>query len=234
MANTIFHLYQLQKLDSRMDFIKDRLAKISTILNSDSRIAAAENELKVKKELFGIQQKKLNDIEEAIHSRRMKIEQSEASLYGGGIKNPKELQDIQKEIASIKTSILALEDTQLEVMFAVETAEIAVTTAESGLESIKDMVAAEHSQLIEEKNVLEQDLRKATQARSAISGQITTDSNNLYEGLRIKKKGIAVTIIEDRCCSACGTELTPAEFQAAKSSGSLFYCSSCGRLLYAG
>lgn len=234
MGNSIFHLYQLQKLDSRLDSIKDRLKNISAILNGDARIAAGEKVLNEKKIAYNIQQKKLQSIEESIHGKRMKIEQSEASLYGGGIKNPKELQDLQKEIVSIKSSILSLEESELAAMFEVENAEKDVAAAENDLKVITEVVARNQSQLMAERNDLEQNARKLEQERPAIIGQISSSTIDLYEELRKKKRGIAVAAVEERCCSVCGTELTPAEYQAAKSPSALFYCASCGRLLYVG
>lgn len=234
MGNPIFHLYHLQKLDSRLDSIKDRLKSISSILNSDARIAVAEKVLDEKKKAFSVQQKKLQLIEESIHAKRMKIEQSEASLYGGGIKNPKELQDLQKEIVSIKSTILSLEESELAAMFDVENAEKEVTVAEDALKTVMTTVACSQSQLMAERTELEQTVHKLEQERPAIVSQISSSSLDLYEELRKKKRGIAVAAVEERCCSLCGTELTPAEFQAAKSPSTLFYCASCGRLLYVG
>ncbi len=234
MANPIFHLYQLQKLDSRLDFIHDRLIRIDSILGDDVRIKQAEEILADKKKKHHDLQIKLRDIEEIIKEKRIIIEQSEASLYGGGIRNPKELQDVQKEIESIKTNIQRLEDSQLEIMMELEMTEKSVLSAEEDLNSITSCVFREHSQLLAEKDGLEKDLHKLIQEKTAAAGQINQENLQLYENLRKKNKGIAVSIIEDNCCSACGVSLTPAECQAAKSPASLKFCSSCGRLLYAG
>jgi len=54
-----------------------------------------------------------------------------------------------------------------------------------------------------------------------------------YESLRQKKKGVAISKVEDQTCSICGATLTPAECQVAKSQNKNIQCPSCGRLLYA-
>jgi len=234
MANPIFHLYHLQKLDSRLDYVHNRIAQIESVICSDLRIKHADESLSQKKTAYREVQGQLRAIEEVIKEKQIKIEQSEASLYGGGVKNPKELQDIQKEISSIKLNIAKLEDTQLEIMMEVEAAEKSVIAADEELTSITSQVSGEHSQLIIEKDALEKDLLKLSTERSAIANQIHQEELLLYESLRKKNKGIAVAVIEDNCCSACGVELTPAECQAAKSPSSIKYCSSCGRILYAG
>jgi hypothetical protein len=55
-----------------------------------------------------------------------------------------------------------------------------------------------------------------------------------YDELRRIKRGVAVTNINDNACSACGSTLTAALQQSAKSSQQLTYCPSCGRILFAG
>jgi predicted nucleic acid-binding Zn-ribbon protein len=63
--------------------------------------------------------------------------------------------------------------------------------------------------------------------------QVGDDLLSLYDALRSKKKGIAVSKIEDQMCSVCGSTLTPAECQSAKSRIDIISCPTCGRILYA-
>jgi uncharacterized protein len=65
------------------------------------------------------------------------MQTSEASLYGGKIRNPKELQDLQVEIAALKRRTATLEDEQLEAMLAVEDAETQLTEANKNLNEVK-------------------------------------------------------------------------------------------------
>lgn len=44
----------------------------------------------------------LKTAEAEAEAQKIKIEQTEASLYGGSVHNPKELQDLQREVASLK------------------------------------------------------------------------------------------------------------------------------------
>jgi predicted nucleic acid-binding Zn-ribbon protein len=97
MTNPIFHLYQLQKLDSRLDFIHDRVNRIVSIIGSDSRIKQAEESLSEKKATHRDLQARLRDIEAIIKEKRVKIEQSESSLYGGGIKTQKNYRMCKKK-----------------------------------------------------------------------------------------------------------------------------------------
>ncbi len=53
-------------------------------------------------------------------NQRLKIEQIEASLYSGKGHSPKELLDLQDDVAALKRHLITLEDTQLEAMLAAE------------------------------------------------------------------------------------------------------------------
>jgi predicted nucleic acid-binding Zn-ribbon protein len=234
MNHSIFHLYQLQKLDSQLDLIGNRLSEIHLILSGDKSIQLAEAEIAIKEKVLGDLRNNLQSVEKSIIEKRLKIEQSESSLYGGGIKNPKELQDLQNEIESIKSIIHTLEDTQLSLMFDVEIALKELVNSKESMDRIRNQVFTSHSQLTAEINRLEQDAAKLKQERTAVMEQIPLEVHNLYKNLREKKKGIAVSLVEDQCCSACGATLTPAECQSAKSPNGFTHCTSCGRLLYAG
>ena len=79
-------------------------------------------------------QQALRTIEEKAKAVRVKLETSNAKLYGGRITNPKELQDIQLDVASSKRRLSAFEDEQLTAMIALEEAEAAQAAAEQSLE----------------------------------------------------------------------------------------------------
>ena len=70
-------------------------------------------------------QQALRTIEEQGKEMRIKLETGNAKLYGGRITNPKELQDIQLDVAASKKRLATLEDKQLAAMIALEEAETA-------------------------------------------------------------------------------------------------------------
>ena len=45
--------------------------------------------------------------------------------------------------------------------------------------------------------------------RQVVTNQISRDMMGIYENIRNKKKGIAVSLISEQSCSACGHELAP-------------------------
>jgi uncharacterized protein len=81
---------------------------------------------------------------------------------------------------------------------------------------------------------LDIDLHRLGEERSAAVESIAPKELELYEKLRMEKRGVAVAMIEDKCCSACGSTLSSGQIQAARAPNSITPCPSCGRILYGG
>lgn len=234
MTNTIFHLFQLQKLDTHRDVLHNRLDAIQDIIKKDTSVITAKQNLSNLDTELSILKGELSGIEDIIKNKRVKIELAEASLYGGSIKNPKELQDIQKEITSIKTNIQSLEDKQLLKLIEIEEKESEVASAGKDFKIVTRKSDELNAELITESNSLNLELQKLHLESIAIIDQISPENYSKYIEMRKRKKGIAISKVEDQCCSVCGTTLTPAECQNAKVPNAFVYCGSCGRILYAG
>lgn len=229
-----FHLYQLQKIDTRLDQIQQRITSIQNQIEDDSRLKNARDLHNLAAEKVNRIQRELRKIEHEVESRRVKLEQSEANLYSGRIKVPKELQDLQNEVAALKRNISALEDQQLEIMLQLEEAKNEYEQLQQTLLQVEAEVAQSHSGLIGEKTRLENDQQRLMIQKKAIISQIQPAMLVEYESLRQTKQGIAVASVEDSSCTACGAGLTPAQCQTARSPSTVFYCPSCGRIIYAG
>jgi len=175
----------------------------------------------------------LQSIEQKIRTKRNKLEQSESSLYAGNIKNPKELQDLQKEVASLKSVISEYENELMEQMILIEQLEKEKRIHDDQLNSANKKLELRQKDLVEESKRIETQRSKLLTEREISLSQVPEQLILTYDDLRRKKSGVAVARVEDQTCSICGTSLTPAECQAAKSSTKIFTCSSCGRVLYA-
>lgn len=231
--NQTDHLFRLQKLDLELDHNLKRIQEIDRVISSDDTMQVAQNQLQSAKFNSQKAHHKLREIEETARSLQVKIEISEKKLYGGKILNPKELQDIQNEILSLKRHLVRVEDDQLEAMIALEKAELKLKESESNLMNAQVEFSEKSAGLLGEKGQLQKENERLLKERDATMSFITFDVLELYQKLRAQKNGRAVASIEDQCCAACGASLRPAELQAARSS-KLTFCPSCGRILYAG
>ena len=227
-------LYQLQQLDDEIAHAEARLKKIEAEIASDIEITQANAALVEAKNFEHLASHAFSEAEHAVKEVRIKIATSEQSLYGGKIHNPKELQDLQSEIASLKKRLSVAEDNELEQMIKQEEAVSLLAQAEKTLREVKDKKASEIALLFGEQDSLVKKVDRLAKERLARLGSISAESLQVYETLRWTKNGKAVALIEDNACEVCGASIRPAELQAARSSSQLVYCDTCGRILYSG
>lgn len=227
-------LYRLQLIDTNLDQATSRLSEIDLILNDSTLIEEANARVTASESALMVGQKKLREIENQVTDQKYKIEQNESALYGGRIRNPKELQDLQHESMALKRYLGTLEDRQLEAMLEVEELEQNQAQAISDVNILRGRFEEEHAHLRAEKTSLTQQVEKLAIERQAALGSIATEDLTLYEQLRKTRMGVAVTRVVDQSCSACGSMLTPGLAQAARSINQLVRCTSCSRILYAG
>ena len=225
-------LFRLQQVDRQIDRAKARLDVIQKTLENDKELKSAQN--RFEKATTENQQtlKALKSIESEAEALRIKIEQSNSSLYSGSVKNPKELQDLQKEIESLKKHQETLEERQLEAMSQAENTEAEVEKAKADLDIVRSRLGNEHKKLIEEQAELTKQVVSFGQEREAALSPIDVFLISSYEDLRKQKRGVAVTEVEDGACASCGTTINAALQQSARSQ-KLSYCPSCGRILFA-
>jgi uncharacterized protein len=227
-------LYRLQLLDSRMDEVRMRLEEIRHTLENDEEVAQAKKQALETGSNLKLAQHALKQAEAEVDKQKVKIEQSEANLYSGNVKNPKELQDLQNEIAALKRHLVILEDRQLDAMLEVETTEQANQAALDTLEQAKSRFAEQNQSLTNEQTDLKREFERLGTERQAALSPLDTSLLVVYEQLRQRKRGLAIASVIDGACAACGTTLTPAQLQSTRSTSQAYNnCPTCGRILYA-
>jgi uncharacterized protein len=229
-----FQLFRLQQLDSQMDTIQNRLHEIEIALSSDEAVRQASQAAEKAESALKQARKNLHQAEDNVHQQRLKIEQDESTLYGGRMHNPKELKDLENEVAALKRYRSVLEDRQLETMLAEEEAAAEAGSAQAALEQASAAFAQRSAELLQEQARLQRDLGRLVEERNAATGDIPADDLGLYSQLRQKRKGVAVAKVTDKACSACGSTLNSSLLNAAYSPNQLNLCSACGRILYTG
>jgi hypothetical protein len=225
-------LYRLQQVDSQLDRARSRLAEITGELASNEPLRQAEAAAQAAEEILDHTRKALHTAEANTKSQRIKIEQAESALYGGRVQNPKELQDLQKDIASLKRFLETLEERQLEALLAYEEAETTCNAASAQLADTRAAALQTNAHLASEQTSLEAGMLRLASERTIIQIGIPADDRQRYETIRAKRRGIAVAEVGGDSCSACGSSLSSSLRQLARSASQLTQCDTCGRILY--
>jgi hypothetical protein len=230
----ISNLYRLQQIDSQLDNARIKLQSIENNLIDNSSIQTAQQVMEQCEELHKSLTKKMRDAENKSNDTRIKIEFADATLYGGKIQNPKELQELQNEITLLNRILTSLEDKQLEAMLEVEEAEEKLMWANEGLHEAQTKLIERNAELNGEKEKLISQINRLESERKATLPTISPADIVLYDQLRKSRNGVAVSKINSKSCAACGTTLTAALVQATQSTGQLMRCPTCSRILYSG
>lgn len=232
--NQAFHLYRLQQIDTQIDQVESALAQIERFLSGDETVREALQTAENAAKALHQAQQRLKQAEFAVREQQIKIAQSESNLYSGRMHNPKELQDLQKEITSLKKYLAALEDKQLEAMIASEEAESGNTSATEYLRTAQAAFAEKSAGWVGQKEQFSRTRERLLAERKAALTPVIVENIKIYDAMRKRKNGVAVTTIKDGACAICGGTIRPSEIQTARSAQEFVYCGSCGRIFYAG
>lgn len=225
-------LYRLQNIDTRIKQVSTRINEIESSLEKNSDLLNARKLLDDSNIAMEGKSKLLTAIETDSAALRIKLETLESSLYGGKIKIPKELQDLQKDISFLKNNLRQIEDKQLDLMAIIELMQVENTKLLASFTEVQGKVAGENSILRHELLVLKKENESLQTQRSAVLPTIDSSALSIYDLLRQKKSGLAVSTVVENECVTCGASLTPALAQSVRTASHIVFCPMCGRILY--
>jgi len=224
-------LLHLQDLELALVRGQKRLQVISAALADDAELSAASAELQAAEAALTPLRARARNLELEIQSNTQKAKSSEDQLYSGKVKNTKEMQDMQAEIAALKRRNGELEETLLETMVAVEEAEATQSAAEAHLSRVRASRSTDLQALTDEQSALQAQVVRLREQRKTAMAAIPAEPLARYNALRQPKNYQPVAVLQDESCSVCGVEQTMAIVRQVQLGQSLATCLSCGRIL---
>lgn len=230
--STAKELHELQEIDLDIEQRTQALEQVKSQLGKDEDLAASRAALDAaKKKLVELEHRQKTG-EWEISDLAAKIAAIEKKLYGGSMKNPRELMGFEQDLKLLKTQRGELEDKLLTVMMDAEDAQQDVKQ-KSGEFSVVERGWKENQQKLSlEKERLETELTALEQKRKTIAGQIDSATLKLYEEIRLARQGRAVSKVVQGRCQGCRISLSMSDQQRARMGNELARCSNCGRILY--
>ena len=225
-------LYMLQELDTKLDTARNRVHEISRLLQDTSILHKAQKQREAAAAIHEEKTKILKNAEHEVALQNQKLEQNQKKLYGGGVTNPKELEDLQLESDSLTKYLHVLEERQLEAMLAADQSQGDLAEAESRLKTITQKTEKEHALLREEQEALESEVSKLDEQKKRYLDTQDLPDLDIYKSIRKNSGGIAVTVMADSSCLSCGAHIPSAIEQTAKSPTKLAFCPTCKRILH--
>ncbi len=224
-------LSQLQDIDTQLDQARSRLKEIDAALNDNSAVRKATRQAEKAEERFTKARLAMRKEEQEVQAQQQKIAKNQEALYGGSVRNPKELEDLQMESEALKRYLSTLEDRQLDAMILYDDAKSAKELADIDLANVKKEVAAQFGDLSAEQTSLTADVQRLETERSATAAEVEPDLLATYDKIRKNRFGQAVAAVKDGSCAACGAVLSAALAQSARLPSKITHCDTCGRIL---
>ena len=229
-------LLAVQEHDTRADQLNHRMQTLQVradlaqleddVLTVDGQLADTQRR---RDELARSQQR----LEDEIASLGERANQAEKQLYSGSVTNPRELQALQDDVASIRRRIGQLEDDELEIMELVEP----VDAERSELASQRDRLDAEcerlRAVLAEAESELATELAAVRAEREEAAAAVPDELWPEYDKLRARLGGVAIARLVGSTCQGCHLALPAVEVDRIRKLplDEAVYCEECGRLL---
>ncbi|MFJ8464820.1 zinc ribbon domain-containing protein [Streptomyces swartbergensis] len=171
--------------------------------------------------------------EQDVDQVRQRSARDQQRLDSGAVTSPKDLENLQREIASLARRQGDLEDVVLEVMERRESAQQRVAELTERVGSVQskiDDATARRDAAFEE---IDAEVATVTKEREVIAGSIPADLLKLYEKLREQQGGIGAAKLYARSCQGCRQELAITELSEIRNAApdTVIRCENCRRIL---
>lgn len=164
---------------------------------------------------------------------RQRAARDQQRLDSGAITSPKDLESLQREIASLAKRQGDLEDVVLEVMERRESAQERVTELSDRVSAVQaktDDATARRDAATKE---LDEEAATVTKEREVVAGSVPADLMKLYDKLRAQQGGVGAARLYQRRCEGCRLELNITEVNDVKAASpdTVLRCENCHRIL---
>jgi predicted nucleic acid-binding Zn-ribbon protein len=227
-------LLELQELDlsiTRLDARRSELEGGEDLRMARTRAAETEarvGEIQLALDSVANEQRRL---EGDIDSIQRKIDAERARLYDGTVANAKELQSIEAEVEGLRGRKSRLEDELIDQMERREDMETRLKPLEAEAAEARQRRAEIEEGSAREFVEVEKALGERHAERQAMLPEFGEDVLDLYDDLRLQKKGIGAAALVDGVCQACHQKLSPMYLDRLKREPGIRRCEYCRRIL---
>lgn len=229
-------LLDLQGVDSEVDQLRHRLrnlpqeAEIKELTRSRGvTLGKLRDQQIVVDDLAAAQEKADADVEQVKARRRRDQER----IDSGAIANPKDIERMQHEMATLERRISVLEDEELEVMEQLDEAQGLLRRLQEEMHATDERLAELTDARDVQAGEVKAELALVETRRSPIVAEVPDDLLALYEKLRASKGGVGAAALRARQCGGCMLTLDPSELARIKGLGDdeVVRCEECQRIL---
>lgn len=226
-------LHTLHQLDFAILEIRQRAAALDPGRALMAKIKQAEAE----RDAADVEVRRLTgeQLDAELHQKGIddKLKKFDQQLYGGKVVNPREVENINREVEMLKRHRGDLDGKILEVMEELPPIKARFEGHEKVVGELKAQLREYQKKVLAAKEQLEAQFKEAMGRRAALVAAVPAPLLARYEQVRQKNGGIGMADAQkDGRCGQCGTLLPTKTIEAAKE-GRVVTCEACHRIVYA-
>ncbi|MER5632209.1 zinc ribbon domain-containing protein [Streptomyces nitrosporeus] len=229
-------LLEVQALDVRLS----QLAHKRSALPEHAEIDSLTGDLAQLRDLLVAAQTEESDTareqtkaEQDVDQVRQRAVRDQQRLDSGAVSSPKDLESLQREIASLAKRQGDLEDIVLEIMERRESAQeraAELTERVAAVQAKTDDATARRDAATQE---LDAEAAGVAKDREVVAQAVPADLLKLYDKLRAQQGGVGAARLYQRRCEGCRLELNITEVNEVKAASpdTVLRCENCRRIL---
>jgi predicted nucleic acid-binding Zn-ribbon protein len=225
-------LYELQEADLELDKHLFSIKELDALLKDDSLLIAARTAKEGRDQEMQKLGSRFREEELEIESVKAKMVTLEKRLYSGIVKQPRELEDLEDELNTLRLHYSKTEDRTLGSMMDLEEARTGLQQAQGILTDAEQKWLKRKADLSFQRQSLIESLSLLRNRRNEISRDIEQSHLSIYNRIRSSHRGHAIARVERNTCHGCRITLPTREVQRARTANDLVLCVSCGRILH--
>jgi len=222
---------KLQTLDTRAAVLQKEIESLpKQVAEIERKLDQHARKLDVDRNVMAANQKERKRLEDDIKVQEQKISKlRDQSLQA---KTNEQYRAFQNEVGYCEGEIRKAEDRILDLMAEAEPLEKNVKSAEAALKEEKVKVETEKERALKRSAEDKEFLQQAQEERKNVAASIPPQTLAHYERIRRRWHGIVIAEATDGRCAACQMRIRPQYFQELRRADKLYFCESCGRILY--
>ncbi len=226
-------LINLQKLDKEITDVSLLLENIpARIEEINKKIETSSQIVTLAKKNMAQNQKKRRELEAEVKDIKEQISKYNRQL--NEVKTNREYSSLLKEIEEGRQKVNDLEDKIISEMLSADEIEDEIKATSQEYSETEEKFSKEKDALQKEKKGLEAKRAKLTQEKEELTPKIPSEQLNLYLKIFKKKRGIALSPVNEEFCSMCHMRIRPQVINELRGKDKIILCENCGRILYWG
>jgi len=225
-------LYEVQRFDTEIASLNQALAGLDPGAELQAEIAAAESELSKLLNRHHATEAESLDRDLALKTLEEKRAKFKAQLYGGTVRNPRQLTDLEGEVQMLSREIGKIEDRILELMDSLEQERAEQKAQETRLAEMRARLAQVQGQYAATSSRLRTEVGETESRRAAAAGQVPVQLLKRYEQLRARQANLGLVRVTGITCPGCRVALPSETLKSLNADRGTLTCENCGRLLF--